>query len=111
MVALAARKDEEQPGLTGLNKTFMAELGREVREGEGGGTNGSFGINSSGHNGIDDVQEATAAVVVVQGESQGEVSQETGSAADSSAKVGYVPVLGQRHRPRKPSSSSSSSSL
>jgi len=30
MVALAARKDEEQPGLTGLNKTFMAELGREV---------------------------------------------------------------------------------
>jgi len=39
----------------------------------------------------------------------GEVSQETGSAADSSAKVGYVPVLGQRHRPRKPSSSSSSS--
>jgi len=33
MVALAARKDEEQPGLTGLNKTFMAELGREVRGG------------------------------------------------------------------------------
>lgn len=27
----------------------------------------------------------------------GEVSQETGSAADSRAKVGYVPVLGQRH--------------
>jgi len=40
----------------GLNKTFNGV--RRERA-----TNGSFGINSSGHNGIDDVQEAADVVV------------------------------------------------